>query len=245
LATLEMYWHNFLGTYEKNIDHYIVPSEFVKNILISRGLNSQKITILPHFISTELEPTQNNESKFKNIIREQFLQEEIESEKYALFIGRETEGKGVKKIIRIFKSIDKNKLYLAGDLNYAKNRKTAKIKNLGWLNASNLKRYIQKAQFVISTSSLPETFGLVALEAISQGTPFVGYKTGAYPEIITNGENGYLIEKNESFKKIIEKINNGKIKFSNQKKIRQEALDNYGNVRYYNKLIRLFKKQLK
>ena len=50
LAMSEMYWHEFFGTYKKNIDLYIVPSEFVKNILVERGIDENKIKVLAHFI---------------------------------------------------------------------------------------------------------------------------------------------------------------------------------------------------
>ncbi len=51
IATLEAYWHNsWLKTYQKNIDLFIVPSNFVKNILTNyKIINKKKIIILPHF----------------------------------------------------------------------------------------------------------------------------------------------------------------------------------------------------
>ncbi|SFA98752.1 MULTISPECIES: N-acetyl-alpha-D-glucosaminyl L-malate synthase BshA [unclassified Bacillus (in: firmicutes)] len=39
-----------------------------------------------------------------------------------------------------------------------------------------------------------ESFGLVALEAMSCGVPCIGTNVGGIPEVITNGENGFICE---------------------------------------------------
>ncbi|MCZ6602897.1 MAG: glycosyltransferase, partial [Planctomycetota bacterium] len=38
-----------------------------------------------------------------------------------------------------------------------------------------------------------ESFGLAALEAISSGVPVIGTDSGGIPEVIQNGETGYLL----------------------------------------------------
>jgi glycosyltransferase involved in cell wall biosynthesis len=42
-----------------------------------------------------------------------------------------------------------------------------------------------------------EPFGLVVLEAISVGLPVVAVNEGGFIDIITNGDNGYLVDRNE------------------------------------------------
>lgn len=226
LAMLEMYWHDFLGSYRKNIDEFIVPSEFAKNILIERGIPKRKIKVIPHFIAQSKE-----DSLEKN---------ENQGEKYALFFGRIAKGKGVEDLADIFKDGEGLKLYLAGNtedksLVYESER----IKYLGFLGKDLLKGYIKKAQFVISPSKLPETFGLVALESIREGVPFVGYNSGAYREIISHGVNGYLAKNREELRKVVdnfEQLNN-----FDKGKIKKEALAKYAAEDYYNKLMQVFK----
>ena len=45
--------------------------------------------------------------------------------------------------------------------------------------------------FLMTSES--ESFGLAALEALSCGVPVVAYAVGGLPEVISDGENGYLV----------------------------------------------------
>lgn len=42
--------------------------------------------------------------------------------------------------------------------------------------------------------STAEAFGIVLIEAMMQGTPIVGARAGAIPEVVSDGENGLLVE---------------------------------------------------
>ncbi|PYL46408.1 MAG: glycosyl transferase, partial [Verrucomicrobia bacterium] len=40
----------------------------------------------------------------------------------------------------------------------------------------------------------PEPFGLVMIEALACGTPVIGFLRGSVPEIIVEGETGFIVE---------------------------------------------------
>lgn len=52
----------------------------------------------------------------------------------------------------------------------------------------------------------PEPFGLVMIEAMACGTPIVAFGKGSVPEIIKNGENGFICEDVQAAVKAIENI---------------------------------------
>ncbi len=233
-AMLEMYWHGvILRTYEKNIDLFLVPSIFVKNILNEWGFPMKNVQVLPHFIF-ENKPIKTRE-----------IRSEENTNKFALYAGGISKDKGVETLLAIFSDLKGLKLYLAGniedDIDILKNQN---IRYLGFLNQTMLSSYIEKSNLVISGSQLSETFGLIALEAIAKGKPFVGFKSGAYSEIIKNKFNGFLVDNKKKMAETVKNIAENKILF-NQEKIQQEAIKKFGSKKYleiFEKILDSFKK---
>ena len=192
LVVLEKMVHDFFQLYEKNIDLYICPSEFMRKKIVAAGIAAEKTTVIPHFFQP---------SAIRAV-------EDIEvGEKYIFHFGRLSKGKGVDRLIRVVKSIPNLKLYLAGkiedDLVIPND---SRIKYLGFLNAEKILEYIKQSLFVVSFSKLSETFGLIALEANSSGKPFVGYRTGALSEIVENNRTGCLCSNEADIKMQIERL---------------------------------------
>ena len=51
-----------------------------------------------------------------------------------------------------------------------------------------------KARALLLTSTAEETSSLVAMEAMACGTPVIAARTGAFPEVVSDGESGFLVD---------------------------------------------------
>lgn len=125
--------------------------------------------------------------------------------KIAIAIGRLTFQKGFDKLLNIWKEIEnKNsdwQLYIIGSgedrEKLLKQKEDLKIKNVIFVeNTKNIKEYYEKASIYLMTSRF-EGLPMTLIEAQSFGLPIISYdiKTGP-KDIITNNEDGYLIENN-------------------------------------------------
>ena len=189
LVTAESRLHRYLNLYDKNIDLYISPSVFTKNILVSHGISSEKIIIQPHFAMSR-----------------QYcdLSGPKTTRPYALYYGRISKDKDIEKLIRMFLAMPDIDLYLAGEIeDKIAIPRNQNIKHLGFLSGSQLEQLIQHSSFVVSFSRLPETFGLVALEAMQLGKPFLGFRGSAFDEIVENKKEGFLASDEAEMRKNI------------------------------------------
>lgn len=230
LVILEFKFNKIFGFYEKYVDKFIAPSEFVKNIFIEGGIDSKKIEVISHFI---LQDFISNDNLDEN---------KDASRHYAFYYGSISKEKNVYELIKAFKDEKNIQLYLAGNIeeNFVL-PKQDNIKYLGFLNSQEIKNYISQALFTISFSQLPETFGLVALESIALGKPFVGLDAGAYKEIIDQGKTGFICKDINKAKEKISQIVSGKVVFD-EKEIAKIAQEKFGQERYYQEFIEITKK---
>ncbi|GAV23081.1 N-acetyl-alpha-D-glucosaminyl L-malate synthase BshA [Carboxydothermus pertinax] len=85
-------------------------------------------------------------------------------------------------------------------LNEVQNKKLGgRVKFLGKL--PKVKEVLNITDVLLITSET-ESFGLVALEAMAMEVPVVAYRVGGLPEVVINGENGFLVD----FKNIDEAV---------------------------------------
>ncbi|MDO8565724.1 MAG: glycosyltransferase [Candidatus Moranbacteria bacterium] len=222
LLVMKKYWEDWYGFYAF-VDCFIVPSRFVENILLSTGIKKEKMIVLPHFI--------------KNEKRESVSSEAPTDAPYALYFGAITEEKNIRELTAIFEEL-RFPLYLAGvkGMDIAEGKY---VKYVGEKDTEVLRVLIGQALFVVSATRLPETFGLVALEANSLGKPFFGYATGAFPEIIDNGKNGWLVGSRGELKEKIVDFISGVIHSDSPDKISGNAKEKYGAENYMKKFEQL------
>jgi glycosyltransferase involved in cell wall biosynthesis len=153
---------------------------------------------------------------------------EAEPEDYMLYLGRVTEEKGVHFAIETAKATG-IPLKIAGPSYPTEGYWHKKIEPfidgkliqyVGRVNFFEKIKLLQKAKVVLFPTKYHEAFGYVLIEAMSCGTPVVGFGNGSVPEIIKHGKTGYVVNNVEEMIKAV-----GKIDKIDRKVVRKRAED--------------------
>lgn len=238
LGAIEGRYYRNKKIFSKQIDKIITPSEFYKTKLVEDGISPEKIVALHNFIDID----------DYNV--------KIEDEGYALYFGRIIKEKGVLNLIKAFKNIENNKLYIAGDgpdmekvKKYIKDNKLEeKIKLLGFLNSDQVKNYVRKARFIVVPSVWYENCPYSVLEALAMGKPIIGSNLGGIHELVKNNETG-LIYKYDDINDLTDKMivlfedkNKAEEMGKNAKEI---AKSKFSKDAYYDKIIKIYEGVMK
>ena len=135
--------------------------------------------------------------------------------------------KGVEEALKIFvhlhQKMPTTKFWIAGggEEGYLKklhnfikkNKITDSVTFFGFIDEKKKIELYQKSHFLIHTS-VREGFGLVVIEANSQGTPAVVYDNPGLRDLVINNTNGYKFQKND-YDQIVDYLIS---LFANQKK---------------------------
>ncbi|MCF7824324.1 MAG: glycosyltransferase family 4 protein [Candidatus Marinimicrobia bacterium] len=128
-----------------------------------------------------------------------------DSPKTLLFVGGNIQRKGLPNVLRAMAMMKARnpKLILrvlGKNQNIEKMRELASRLGLkeqvrfdGWVHPSEMTNYYQKSSIFIMPS-LMEGYGLVFLEAMSNGVPVIGGNVGGSRELIQDGKNGLLVD---------------------------------------------------
>lgn len=140
---------------------------------------------------------------------------EPQKQEYLLFAGRLSPEKGPDVAIEIAKRSGRRLLLaglIEGQYQDFFNRKVKphidgrNIEYLGLLSQKELAPYYRKAAGVLFPISWCEPFGLVAVEAQASGTPLIATRFGALPEIIVEGETGFVVDSIDGATEAVKKL---------------------------------------
>lgn len=115
-----------------------------------------------------------------------------------LYVGRIEKSKGVDIIVGAFKSISNNlaELHIVGDGSYARKIKQTVRENIYYYGfREDVEKFYNKCDVLI-TLPKNEAFGLTIIEAMSYSLPVIASSKGAIPEIVVNGETGFIVKRN-------------------------------------------------
>ena len=177
----EAYLHQWLRTYERCVDMFLAPSEFVRNKLIASGFSAQAIEVLPHF-----QPLPGD-------------QQLATDEGYLLYFGRLSPEKGVYELLRAMVRLPHTPLVIAGDgpdrprlEALAKELNLNQVMFAGMVHGEELRKLIAGCSFSVFPSHAYETLGKSILESYAWGRPVIASDLGSRRELVQHGVTGLL-----------------------------------------------------
>lgn len=99
-----------------------------------------------------------------------------------------------------------NTFYYEEIINYAKEHLSNQIHFLGWLPNEKLYEFYNTLDIGVLLSKYSEGNSMFLLESLSMGTPMIATSIGGNLEIITDGENGFLIDIENVEQQLIQKL---------------------------------------
>ncbi len=150
---------------------------------------------------------------YHGISTKEFPFDDKTEEDYMLWLGRIAPEKGLESSLNISLLLDK-KIVVVGridkenevNLNYFQLKIKPKLaaKNLTFIEEVNHKKrneLMMKAKVFLFPINWEEPFGLVMIEAMACGTPVVAFARGSVPEVIRDGETGFIVNSSEGDKR--------------------------------------------
>ena len=223
--------HQKRGTWNNTVDRLIALTNFGKQKFIDSGINENKIVVKPNFVH-DIRNAQSNKKKF------------------ALFVGRISEGKGIDSLIKAWDNIN-YKLLIVGDGPLKSKVLSTNNKNINYLGEKSRTEVLElmnKASFLLLPSIWYEGLPMVLIEALCAGLPVVGSRIGTIEETIKNNVTGLLFETNNPADlrtKVNKLINDKNLLNTLSINARKEFLDKFNAEKNYNLLIEIYKDVIK
>lgn len=176
------------------VRQWVVPSQYLKELLCTHGIASNRVAVIPHFVThgedggaggAGIKPTPASPSRL-------------------LFAGRLVPEKGIHCLLDALQHLHDIPwtLHIAGDgPEQARIQSTIdqrgwgqRVRCLGALDARALAQQYQQAAVVAMPSLIPESFGMVGLEAMHHRRPVVGFASGGMTEWLRHGVSGLVAD---------------------------------------------------
>lgn len=167
----------------RRVDMFLPVSEAVREL---SGID-QRVPhrVVPNFIG-ELPPAPASEEPRLR---------ELPEEPYVLYFGDVTEDKGVGRLIEAYRELTSPPpLVLVGRQELEGAGEVPGVVALDPMPHPVAIEALRRAAFTVAPSLLPESFGIVALEAAAAGKPTIASDIGGLSDVVIDGETGLLVE---------------------------------------------------
>ena len=194
LAAAEARFLRLHHSYDK-VDCFIAPSKFMAGKLLEGGFDRRRVVYMQNFAKDEvLECARTAEDLTDR------------ENPFLLFFGRLSREKGVDVLVeaflRVVDTIPGWRLIIAGDgperaaieEMLSSSSQGGRVKLVGHLGQAEIQRYAERASLAIASSRCRENMPYSIIEALAAGTPVVGTRIGGIPELVLEGETGFVCE---------------------------------------------------
>ncbi|WP_338035952.1 glycosyltransferase family 4 protein [Haloferax elongans] len=180
-----------------DIDHVISISKLIKNILVSNtSLSTTDVTTI-----------------YNSVLLDSYPEPQSNTNNELLFVGSLKPQKGILEAIKSFSlisdRIQEYELIVAGDGRLRSDAEdlvaefslSRRVRFVGHVDRDTILQLYSQASVVLYPSVWPEPFGRVSIEAMASGTPIVGSKFGAIPEVLDDWPSSRIADPtdNEQF----------------------------------------------
>lgn len=181
VVMVEAVAHRLLGSYQRHVDRFVVPSQFYARKLQEWGFAPERFRHVPNFVDVKrLRPVDS-------------------PGQHLLYFGRLSREKGVHTLIRAAAKC-RSRLVIAGtgpelaSLHSLAAETGADVEFLGYLAGDALQMAVRQARAVVLPSEWYENAPMSILEAYAMGRPVLGARIGGIPELVQEGITGFQFE---------------------------------------------------
>lgn len=165
------------------IKAFMPNSEFVMQEHVDRGIPKEKMHVMYNYVNIP------------------FIGKQMKMGDYYLYFGRLSYEKGIMTTLKAFTKMRNKSLLVMGSgplekdvKKYIKDYNLQNVKYIGSYNGEKLLKIVADSKAVIVPSEWNEPLPRTILEAYSQGVPVIGSNKGGIPELISQGETGYVFQ---------------------------------------------------
>lgn len=224
------------GTWENDVDLFLVPAAFSKDFFVRGGLPADKIAVKPNYVSDPFPdgPLPEKRGPVK-----------------ALFVGRLSREKGVATLLKAWSLLSGDvdaELHIVGEGPERENLKRlagdTSIRFRGAVEPERIAEMIAGSSFLVMPSECYEALGLVVIESFSSGRSVVASRIGGPAELVRDGETGLLFAPGDSADlahKLRKMISEPELRFKMGRAARKEYLALYTPDENYRLLIDRYK----
>lgn len=181
LAALEVRRNREKKIYERYVDRFLVPTQFMKDTHAAWGFPVGKMEILPLFVPPNPSPSDLSSPG---------------DDRLALFVGALAAEKGIWVLVEAARRLPQIRFQVAGsgpEESAMKQKAPKNVRFLGAIAPEKIQDLMREAALVVVPSIWYENFPLVIAEAMAAGRPVVASRIGGIPEMVREGETGLLV----------------------------------------------------